>query len=428
MFLSRKKISFFRVAAAWLTMLCWGAAFSGAFPLAAKLFKHLPVIPAIMALGAAMAVIVLLTLLCGRFYCAILCPLGIMQDIFRKLTFRKEKQGMNLRKLRLAVTGVCTGMFAAGTAAGFLIFDPYSNSGRSSQIHLASGIIILLTLMIATLWKPRFFCMALCPAGTLLGMASTIPVIRLTLNGNCVKCGKCAAICPANAIDLPKGVIDNEACLRCLKCLQSCPLKRSGISFRFSRKKDLTDISKRKFLVNSGIFLGAAAIGTLLGKSRLIKLFSTAPKFKILPPGAGNQQRFTGKCTGCLLCAANCPAKIIVPAPGGIGSVSLDISKNPCRFDCNLCGQLCPSRAIIPYPLAVKQHIRIAMAHILPESCINCGKCLAACPAGAIRKGKRLKVEQSRCIGCGACFNVCPVHAIKLEAVDQQFIIKQEVK
>ena len=48
--------------------------------------------------------------------------------------------------------------------------------------------------------------------------------------------------------------------------------------------------------------------------------------------------------------------------------------------------------------------------YILPEKCAGCGICLRACPAEAIKGGKRMVhiIDQSKCIKCNVCLEVCP--------------------
>lgn len=44
------------------------------------------------------------------------------------------------------------------------------------------------------------------------------------------------------------------------------------------------------------------------------------------------------------------------------------------------------------------------------EKCEGCGRCARACPAEAIKGGKKMVhvIDQDKCTKCGSCFNVCP--------------------
>ncbi len=413
-----------KIMLAALLIAGWGAAFSGAVPAAAALFKHLALLPALLCCGAGLLAILVLTVICGRFYCACICPLGIIQDILRGVMRRKNVSCSGGRKVRMVISGVCAGMMAAGSAAGVMWFDPYSNAGRMSWALPLCSVLTVFIAGVIVFFRPRGFCNHICPAGTLLETVSYFPVLQLNFNGNCIKCAKCAKSCPAGCIDITRWQIDQSRCLRCMKCMAVCPAEKSGISFCKLRRENI-NLSRRQLLVNTGIFLAAAAAGAAVVKSGVLKVLSRLPGSPILPPGAGNLRRFSAKCTGCQLCVKNCPAQIIVPAPGGVGTVSLDMSRGSCKFKCHRCSSICPSGAIKRLPRAEKQKTKIAEAAVLAGKCVGCGECESVCPRKAVSIPQDIAViDNSKCTGCGKCARVCPVQAIKISGIPEQITLR----
>lgn len=217
-------------------------------------------------------------------------------------------------------------MLAFGWTALFLLLDPYSNFGRIAGSFTAGSVIPLIVIVILAVWKKRIYCTAICPVGTLLGLIAKHGVFRLRLTDRCVKCGMCVKVCPAGCIDPHNGTLDNERCVRCMNCVSACRLQ--AVKFALpERKTPPVDQARRAFLINGGVLVAGVAAGMVLAKTGMGKLAEYAKRFLILPPGAGDAERFAARCTACQLCTANCPAKIIVPAPGGNGPVSLDSAR-----------------------------------------------------------------------------------------------------
>lgn len=437
-----KTARFARIAAAVLFFSLICLAFSGTGRIVAARLPGLQFAPALMSclaafsLGALLAVfmIALLTFCFGRFYCAFFCPLGILQDLIGFVSRRKGEKMPNCRKTRYLTAGLSFGMVLAGWSVPFLLLDPYSNFGRIAGSFTIGGILPLVLIVLLAVWKKRLYCTAVCPVGTLLGLLAKRGVFRLRLTERCVKCGQCVRMCPSGCIDPAAGTIDNERCVRCLNCLAVCRVH--AVKFgRPEKKAQSFDEGRRAFLVNGGILIAGFAAGAALAKTGMGKLAAYAKRFSILPPGAGDAGRFALKCTACQLCTVNCPAKIIVPAPGGDGPVSLDLSRGACLYECNRCSQVCPTGAIRPLTLEVKRKTKIAEARLNPRICIvfqegeKCGKCASVCPTGAVtlrKTGAPRPVNPALCIGCGACQQVCPApgKAMTIVPVEQQALLE----
>lgn len=55
-----------------------------------------------------------------------------------------------------------------------------------------------------------------------------------------------------------------------------------------------------------------------------------------------------------------------------------------------------------------------AARKLCASSCIACGACERACPAGAVRVvGNRAVIDWSACIACGMCATKCPRGVIR---------------
>ena len=393
-----------------------------------------------LSIGAAVTVVLiaLSALLFGRFYCACFCPLGILQDLIGWISRRKCTPLPDLAKTRYAVAAFAWGMLAAGSALPLLLLDPYSNFGRIFASGLTvGGVIPLVVIAALSIWKKRLFCVAVCPVGTVLGIFSRFSLFRLKLNDSCVKCGSCVKNCPAGCIDLATGKLDNERCVRCLNCVSVCKLH--GVGFALPGREEIRfDGDRRAALARIGAVVAGAAAGVVLAKAHtaaraIVALDTLKRRLSILPPGALDINRFADKCTACQLCVANCPKKIIVPAPHGDGPVALDLSRGACDYDCHRCSQLCPTGALLPLSLDRKRRLKIAEARFDPKKClvfqeeIPCGKCASACPAGAItlRKSGAPRLKTALCIGCGACQQACPVpgKAMSVHAIEKQEFI-----
>ena len=87
----------------------------------------------------------LLTLLFGRVYCAMLCPLGVLMDFSAWLARRTgKKRKLPYRPgrpwLRALAVAVCAAGLLAGTAVPLGFLDPYSVFGKITAATLRPAL------------------------------------------------------------------------------------------------------------------------------------------------------------------------------------------------------------------------------------------------------------------------------------------------
>ena len=437
-----------RLIVSGIVLVCCFLAFTTGFSFFAKFFViHLgPVIASLVASFSitvliAFLAILIFTFLFGRFYCSIICPLGILQNFINFFSFKKSSNYKNFYKTRYTIAAIVFAALFCGWAVGFKILDPYTNFGLIASsiftpIHnliikaehyeftiltLAISLIPFVILIFLVLFKRRFFCTAICPVGTVLGLFAKFGIFRFKISDECVTCGACFRGCPAGSINLKDKKIDNELCIRCLKCISVCPKHAISYGFYKNKQEEKFSPSRRNFILGSVFVLSGAAIGIGSAIAKGKAILKNAVR-AILPPGAKNYGRFSSKCTSCQLCVAACPNKVIHPRDFTHPTIYMDYSRNYCKYDCNTCSKVCPTGAIEKISLEQKQKLRIGMAKINRDICVGCGACVYKCPKKALSldENRVLQFDGSKCIGCGACQTICFHKAIEIVGIVEQ--------
>ena len=200
-----------RIAAAALFFAVFAAAFVGCSAFARAM--RIEFAPALLRCAASftfgalatLAALLLATWLFGRFYCAILCPLGIWQDFTNWLSRRRGRPERNHPRIRYFILGFALSALI-GWVLPFMVLDPYSNAGRIVAGGFTIGALLpFVFITLLAVWKKRLYCTTLCPVGTLLGLTAARGLFRLGFTDKCVKCGACVKSCPAGCIDPAAG-------------------------------------------------------------------------------------------------------------------------------------------------------------------------------------------------------------------------------
>ena len=435
--------------------------FLNIFPEAAPtlaIFAKVQLVPAFLALHfVIVAALALITLLFGRLYCSVVCPLGILQDIvawFSRLGGKKRKLRYGHTKGIPWLRAAMLTLFIVAELTGFTsvaaLVEPYGAFGRivSAFTHpsLAGAVFWIglasFALVALLAWKyGRTYCNTICPVGAALGLISRHSLFRPTIDSSkCVDCGLCAKKCKAHCIDTASHRIDGSRCVTCFDCLESC--KAKAISYKpvwntAKKQGNDADVAGRRAFLSAA---GMLAVAGHKAKADEVKkevaekiepiLSDLVPKqaperaTRIVPAGAESIRNLERHCTACQLCVQACPNKVLRP------STSLDHFMQPecsyekgyCRPECKRCSEVCPAGAINPISIEEKSSIQTGHAVWNKALCIpltkglSCGNCARHCPTGAItmvdsQEGVQIPaVDTSKCIGCGACENLCPAN------------------
>jgi len=404
-------------------------------------------LPACLALNSlTMAAVFVLTLLMGRIYCSVICPLGVFQDgviwirrqlgkLTKKRVTKRFRYSQPGKWIKYGVLTVFILSLIIGIQPLVALIEPYSTYGRMVSsichpqwpVYLIGAVSLIGIGACAWLWG-RAWCNDICPVGTILGLISKHSVLKPRMIGDgCNHCGRCERGCKASCIDAEHQSIDYSRCIDCFDCIIRC--KQNVIQFGRGPQKKPVSISRRNALKSIGVLAGISAISKVEAAATQASSQEKTAK-RITPPGSGSMQNFYSKCTACQLCIDSCPNHVLVPS-GDLEHFmqpTMTFESGFCRPECNVCSTVCPTGAIKPLKEFEKMDIQIGNASIDHDKCLkwsgkaHCEGCLIHCPSGAIRMLKPNDgskpmpyVIESRCIGCGACESLCPAKAIHVE-------------
>ena len=401
---------------------------------------------AVLALNVVVIVALLvLTLVFGRIYCSVICPLGIMQDIFgwlgkkakkNRYTYSKQKHALRVLFFGFMLIAIVLGggtivqMLAPYSAFGRIctnLLQPVYMAGNNVLAAIAehydsyafyhtnvwmralpSLIISIVTLGILAVlaWRNgRTYCNTICPVGTALSVFAKFSWLKVHFDvDKCKNCSLCTKNCKAACIDYKTHTVDPLRCVVCGDCIKSCKFGAlkyghggNGQPSEPNKSNEPVDTSKRTFLLSSALVATAAMAqpkDKIMdgGLAEIEDKVAPERQTPIMPPGARSKQNFEKRCTGCQLCISECPNEVLRPSADlwHLMQPTMSYERGYCRPECNRCSEVCPAGAILPLKHEDKASTQIGHAVWIKKNCIpltdgvECGNCARHCPVGAI--------------------------------------------
>lgn len=426
-------------------------------------------LPAVLALNAIVIVLlVALTLIFGRIYCSVICPLGVFQDIAAWLHKKRNRYTYSpaISWLRYAVLGIFIVALVAGIGSLVALLAPYSSYGRIATnlfqpiwmlgnnvlaalaervdsyafyktdvwlrtlptfIIAAATFIILVILA----WRNgRTYCNTICPVGTVLGFLSRFSWFKIRFDADkCRDCSLCSKNCKASCIDYKTHTVDYSRCVACGNCVDKC--KFGALSYAPGKltpnSKPQQPTTKEDEEVSTNTQHPTSNTQeTVSDASRRSFLLATA-----LATTAALAQEKKKVDGGLATIEEKVAPKRHTPITPP-GSLSAQHMAKHCT-GCQLCVAECPNEVLRPATdlLHLMQPIMsYKRGYCRPE----CTRCSEICPTGALKPvAKEDKVStkighavwvKKNClpiaegIECGNCARHCPAGAIEMVPSD----------
>ena len=241
---------------------------SHAHPMAVLSEKSQIALSALSVTLGATLVWLLVTFLLGRVYCATVCPIGTISDLFLRLRrciprLNRPFSYRHPSKASIHILWIYVICLLLGIGVVPLLIEPWNMTrnivavakpsvaqqawievGLGAAAGVAAGVVSVVLIAALSLWRGREFCTSYCPLGYAMGKIGDRSVWQLEIDRDlCDSCGRCEDECRASCIKVVSRYIDNSRCVRCFDCAARRP--RQAIRLQAGRNRPATPLFRR---------------------------------------------------------------------------------------------------------------------------------------------------------------------------------------
>jgi MauM/NapG family ferredoxin protein len=398
-------------------------------------------------------VMVLMTLLLGRFFCGWVCPMGALID-WSGVVRRKKRSGLDPAQRRAikmpkfyilalivifaligiqiawildplatvarvislnAIPGVTMALNSSlqfviqkfGLYGGLYDFYRSLNDGiLGVNVHYFGNALITLIFFLAiclcAVFILRLWCRMLCPLGAWYALNAAPSLLERKV-GRCTSCGICAARCRMGAIEKGQDYHKGE-CILCMDCVYDCPEKSTGFSWKRAAQGPGKAVPKKSITRGQFLWLLSSSVLLWVAKPALaaVRGQGAGGHPVIRPPAALPEAKFINTCVRCGNCMKVCITNGLQPVVldsgwEGLWTPQLVPEIGYCEYKCTLCGEVCPTGAIPRLSGPDKMKAKLGLAEIDHAICLawdgneECIVCEEHCPVA--EKAIKLREE-----------------------------------
>ena len=183
---------------------------------------------------AAIVILILMTFVTGRTFCAHICPVGTIQELASRIPGKKFliQHRAAPQAVRLVVlAGVITGIVWSVNLPAYTGAEAFFSFARTAGFFVFAGILIV------SIFVYRPVCRFLCPFGAVFAGATAVGKTCIARTDACINCKKCEKVCPTGEA----GPWERKPeCYLCGRCIEVCPVE-GALEFTDPLSRDIRE-------------------------------------------------------------------------------------------------------------------------------------------------------------------------------------------